>query len=653
MTAIFGLWHRNGRPDITADAARMSRSLAIYGPDRSGSWSSDDLVLGTDLFILTPEDRLDRQPVASRDGRLVLVADMRLDNRMELTADLGLTAENARTMADADFALAAWERWGEGALDRLIGDWALAVWDGRERTLTLARDFLGNRPLFYRADSDRLAFASMAKGIHALPGVPIAPDLDTLRDQLALAPMRGPGSHFAGINRVEPGALVIAHADGRIETRDWYTWRLDRKSRFARDDDAVEAFRATFDRAVADRLRSIGSIAAHLSGGLDSAAAVSSAARLLAGRGARLTAYTHVPMKGVVLDEPEGRIVDEGPLAALLAARYPNVDHVLVDSAGREIGDDFDRNFFYCERPVLNPCNALWVREIARKASNAGHRVVMSASCGNATISQDGVQRIAELFSSGRLAAWWREAAALRREGYQAQRVYGGLTLLPLLPARAAALLRALAGRERKDLAEVTALHPDVIAGADLNARLKDLDFDPTYRPWRNHRALAAFILRRHDRGTNLKGELGAFGVDRRDPTCDRRLVELTLEMPSHMYLRDGQTKWLYRQAFADRIPEETLAVNAKHRGYQGADWFARMQGDRGATLRMQAAMALAAPGVAGLIDCEGVKSLLERPLPAKPGTTTTRNYRTKLLRAISVAHFVAKATRSNGAGDC
>ena len=78
MRAISGLWHRGGRPDLVQDSARMQRSLAIYGGDRSGLWNNGEIALGVDLSFLTPEDRLDHQPLCGRDGRYVLLADIRL-----------------------------------------------------------------------------------------------------------------------------------------------------------------------------------------------------------------------------------------------------------------------------------------------------------------------------------------------------------------------------------------------------------------------------------------------------------------------------------------------------------------------------------------------------------------------------------------------
>jgi len=119
----------------------------IYGPHDGRQWSAGPIAMGRRLFRTLPEDIHDSQPLQSRDGRLTLVADVRLDNRDELAADLGLNLADAAKLCDAAILLTALERWGEGALDRVVGEFAFALWDAHAQKLTLARDFLGQRPL--------------------------------------------------------------------------------------------------------------------------------------------------------------------------------------------------------------------------------------------------------------------------------------------------------------------------------------------------------------------------------------------------------------------------------------------------------------------------------------------------------------------------
>ena len=172
-------------------------------------------------FASLPEDIHDRQPLHSADGRLTLVADVRLDNREDLSSALGLSSADAGRLCDAAILLAALERWDEEALDRLVGDFAFALWDSRAQRLLLARDFLGQRPLHYHCGKGFFALASMPKGLHALPDIPYAPDEQAMAEFVVLMPQIGSRSFFKGIERVEAGHYVSVTRDGLTSRCYW------------------------------------------------------------------------------------------------------------------------------------------------------------------------------------------------------------------------------------------------------------------------------------------------------------------------------------------------------------------------------------------------------------------------------------------------
>src|SRR5262245_22213614 len=107
----------------------MLKAQKVYGPHDTSSWSAEGIALGRNLFRSLPEDVHDRQPLIGGGGRSALVADVRLDNRSELVEALGIEPDRARTLADAELLLLAWERWREAVFDRLLGDYAFALWD--------------------------------------------------------------------------------------------------------------------------------------------------------------------------------------------------------------------------------------------------------------------------------------------------------------------------------------------------------------------------------------------------------------------------------------------------------------------------------------------------------------------------------------------
>src|SRR5690349_6199631 len=144
MSAICGIFHLDGEPVAREDIAAMSAALAHRGLDRDGLWSGSGVALGHRLLITTAESLTEVQPVVHSHRELVLVADARIDNRAELLAALHFPRVSSVT--DSDIILASYERWGQDCVNRLIGDFVFAIWDGRSRTLFCARDPMGVRP---------------------------------------------------------------------------------------------------------------------------------------------------------------------------------------------------------------------------------------------------------------------------------------------------------------------------------------------------------------------------------------------------------------------------------------------------------------------------------------------------------------------------
>ena len=262
MSAIGGVWRLDGAPQAADECARVLNAQAIYGPHASGQWNGDDLALGRRLFRLLPEDHHDTQPLVGASV-IVLVADVRLDNRAELQAALGVSSAHAGALCDARLLLAAWERWGEACFDHIIGVYAFAVWEPSKQRLILARDPMGQRPLHYHRTARRLVFASMPAGLHAVADAPAAPDEVRLAEFLALAPQRGPRTFFQNVERVEPGTMLVVDPTSlRTQTH----WSPGCSPSLSRRDDIVEALRAHLDRAVGAQMRGLSdSVGAHLS----------------------------------------------------------------------------------------------------------------------------------------------------------------------------------------------------------------------------------------------------------------------------------------------------------------------------------------------------------------------------------------------------
>lgn len=648
MTGICGVLRFDGQTDATAMCDRMGRALAIYGPDRADSWADGPVALGCRLAQLLPEDRFDQQPLVSADGRFVLVADVRLDNRVDLAEALDLRPEEVARMADADVLLRAWVAWGRAAIDQLVGEFAFAVWDGAARRLTLVRDFIGCRPLFYHRGDGWIGFASMVKGLHALPEVPIAADQATLRRYLALLPMQGPGSFYEKICRVEPGHLVEIGADGRVIATSWYQ-PPPLLPDLADPSPYIAQVREVFDRAVAARLRASGAISSTLSGGLDSTLVTATAALQRAAAGQRLTAYTHIPLADVPLQTPQDRFPHEGALAARLAADHPNIDHIMVDCAERSIGDDLDQRFYYNEIPALNLCNELWVSEINKLAGGQRGNVLLTGAMGNLTVSNEGKHVLNSLFYAGRLLAWARAAHGVLRSGSMSILALAYFTALPVIPTRLQNALLRLSGRSGPNLRDYTLVRADVMdaaqPGGSTLAQEAERFFNDLARG-RRERILSA-LWQQEILAISYKGALARYGVDIRDPMSDRRLIDLCLALPHALFLNQGQNRGLYQRAFADRVPAE-IRLNQR-RGSQGADWPARLNAAR-EQIAEEAERGSESRTADALLDLDALQWLAASIPDPKTADLNAQviPYRYQLLRTVSVTHFLRRIERGN-----
>jgi asparagine synthase (glutamine-hydrolysing) len=630
VTALAAWW--GASVEGTAErCTRMVAAQAIYGRDGQAVDAHDGVALGRCLSRLLPQDRHDHGPVTSADRRYRLVADARIDNRDELTAALGLDAARADTLAEPALILAAIERWGEAAIARLVGDFALILWDDTRRHLLLARDFLGQRPLSYHRGAGFVAVASMPMGLHALTEISRVPNEQALIEFLAGVPQRGGNGFFAGVERVEPGHIVLLTPEGATSRAYWLS--STEPLLLASDDDYAEGLREHFDGAVASRLRRAhGGVGSHLSAGRDSSAVATSAALLLEQEGARLTAYTAVPNPDALW--PTGRLGDEGPIAAAVAALYPNIDHQLVRSDDHSPLASLERNVRLFERPVLNLCNMAWGEAIAEDARARGISVMLTGQLGNPTISHDGTPHLSALLARGRLVALFRLLRGLHGDG---MRWRGGLgaAVGAFLPTELSSRI-ARRGRAAAPVTNFAALTPLAVA------RLGKKGVGGAALRTRNDVARRLAILRGIDLGEFNKGLLGGWGIDYRDPTSDRRLVEYCLRIPEEQFILAGERRSLARRAFGPRLPAALL--DERQGGFQGSDWYLALAGEQD-NVRDELGR-IAASAAAPFLDVARLDALVDRwPSDAEGWASQASSYRRALLRALSAGHFARRAS--------
>ncbi len=277
MSVQFGRWNFDGK-EMDRDYLEKARaSIAPYGPDDSGSYSKGNISILHYAFHTTKESRCETQPHVTASGA-VLTWDGRLDNRAELIRELrtGLTTDST----DVAIVAAAYEEWGTDCLTKLIGDWALSIWDPHTRSLILAKDPIGTRHLYYSFDEDQVTWSTILDPLIQFAGKTF---------ELCEEYIAGWFSFFAathltpyvGIHSVPPSSLVLIRPGMHTVSKYW-DFDPDKRIRYRTDAEYEEHFRAVFTDAVRRRLRSDSPTLAELSGGMDSSSIVCMADTIIA-----------------------------------------------------------------------------------------------------------------------------------------------------------------------------------------------------------------------------------------------------------------------------------------------------------------------------------------------------------------------------------
>ena len=276
MSVQFGQWSFDGRPVDNRYLAKVKSALAPYGPDGGEEYSGSGVCALYRAFHTTKESRREIQPYILPDSS-ALTFDGRLDNREELVRRFAQTGED--NVTDLGLIAAAYLSRGIDSFSMLVGDWALALWEPSDRSLVLAKDPIGVRPLYYSLAHDRVTWCTLLEPLVELAETKFPLEQEYVAGWLSFFP----AAHltpYAGIFSVPPSSFVRIRGRRVTTTRYWEF--QPEKIRHASDKEYEEQFRVVFRESVRRRLRSDSVVLAELSGGMDSSSIVCMADTILA-----------------------------------------------------------------------------------------------------------------------------------------------------------------------------------------------------------------------------------------------------------------------------------------------------------------------------------------------------------------------------------
>lgn len=202
----------------------MAAILRHRGPDGWGCWTEPGVALAhTRLAIIDTTDAA-AQPMHDETGTVHVVFNGEIYNFIELRAELTAAGYRFSNRSDTEVIVNGYRHWGTAVFSRLVGMFAIAIWDSRRHRLILGRDRFGEKPLYYLDRPDALLFGSEIKAILTWPGVPRAPDLAALHDFLSFGYIPGPDTAFAGVKRLLPAHFMVCQPGRRPALRRY--WQL-------------------------------------------------------------------------------------------------------------------------------------------------------------------------------------------------------------------------------------------------------------------------------------------------------------------------------------------------------------------------------------------------------------------------------------------
>lgn len=553
MSAQGGIYCFNGKALDHKTLVSLGVSLTSHGPDGGREVSASNIGFTFRAFHTNRESRLQNQPYVT-PNRVIVAWDGRLDNRGELIAMLrGELRGNQSLIADVEIVAAAYHKWGGDFSAKLVGDFALSLWNPLTRMLLFARDPVGVRALYYHLDQECVCWSSDLTALIEIVGGTVRVDEEYVAGFLSFG--KDPGrTPFRNFSAVRPGYLVSIDFEGAKKEHRFWKLDADAQIRFGCDRDYEERFLELFEETLRCRLRSDQTVLAELSGGLDSSSIVCVADQLLAKGSVQAPNLETV---SYISDECQNS--DERKFIHHVEARRGQRSNYVRQEE------------FPFLTPLANPFRISTINpfltnfgyRIALKElmSALGARVVLSGVGGDELLHSvnDPAPELAELLTGLRLVSLCRRLKVwgkLLREPYG--RLFWSKALLPVLPLRLRVALK-----NRGPLQVPAWMNSDFVSRTRLRERnVATPDIFGFRRPTGKDQAVG-FLSVANVLSLGHIPEVCAHEVSY--PFLHRPLVEYLCAIPFEQLLRPGESRSLMRRSLSGTLPPEIL--NRKGKG--------------------------------------------------------------------------------------
>lgn len=542
MCGIAGIVSANGKPVLGEELKAMCDAMIHRGPNDEGFYIGDGIGLGMRRLSIIDIDN-GSQPVRNEDGSVWVVLNGEIYNYRELRRDLVSRGHYFYTGTDTEVIVHLYEEYGADCVDKLRGMFAFALWDKRSKIFLLARDRLGIKPLYYTEVNGRLAFASELKALLQLPEVELNLNWRAVNHLFAFLSTPASESIVAGVHKLEPGHMLIRSPGSEMRLNRYWEVRLESDSGHG-EKYYIDRLRDLLEESVRLHLVSDVPLGAFLSGGIDSSAVVATMARL-----------SGQPVKTFSIGFRE-QDHDETRYARCVARQF-GTDHreLILEPDITSLMDDLAWNL---DEPFGDP-SAIPTYMLSKLAAE-DVTVVLSGDGGD------------ELF-----AGYDKYVVESRERRYQSL----AAPIRVLLRYIAAAMPEGATGRNflrhfslvgnARYLDALTFFRPEEqqqLFQPGIAAQIRHDDaWQGAYAVLNNTKGhwlsvLQHFDLQRYlplDILTKVDRMSMAHSLEARVPLLDHKLVEFAAAIPPEFKLRNGTTKYIFKQAMRGILPDEVI----------------------------------------------------------------------------------------------
>ena len=575
MKNICGYWTLDGAPTPSGTLEAMRIAHVRCDAPCLDAWQQDSLAFGSAEWSPQPGLASPRMCIARHpETGCVVVADARLDNPAELRAALDFPAPPEAPDLSIDHSSAiilhAWLRWGEDCVDHIDGDFAFAVHDPRRQRLFLARDRMGERPLYvHHIPGKLLVFATTSPAVLAHPRVPNTINEARIADYLlecaggGLEGVDFTSTFHLAVERHPPRHVRVVDSQGE-RLREYWTLEPDRAGPLPKTDgEWAEALTAAMERAVAQRLAGPHRVGSMLSGGMDSTSLA-----IIAGDQLKAAGKPPLPTFSAIDSRRPDCLETQ---AVRTAARMPIFHPTLIDIAN--LGDlkpDLERFLDEFDEPF--DANMALLDAQYAAAARSGVGAVLDGANGDIVFMFDGT--LSRQIRSGRwLAAWQNAQGMIRAGGRPWVHIRNALRSALVPDAVRTALAPLRASPDHETMLAQSAILPAFARRTDLFGRRQKLGALRSRVPSRSaaqtcaEALLHTFPVVAAERYHRVAAR---HGIIKLAPFSERQLLELCIHLPDRQRLRGGRTKQALRAAMHQRMPESLRLRNDKqHLGWR------------------------------------------------------------------------------------